>query len=107
MHFAIMVELVSCDLQAKHAAGGCPFLTASARSRASFLDTLLAAPLDVEALAGLGRRRALCPYYGARAALPEADLVLVPYGALLLEVSFMFLVPSSLLTLAQQCQRRT
>ena len=28
----------------------------------------------------------LCAYYGARAALPEADLVLVPYGALLTEV---------------------
>ena len=61
-------------------------MTASAKSRDSFRDTLLAAPLDVEALAGLGRRRNLCPYYGARAALPEADLVLLPYGALLLEV---------------------
>ena len=72
--------------QEKKAVGGCPFLTASAKSRDSFRDSLLAAPRDVEALADLGRRRALCPYYGGRAALPEADLVLLPYGALLLEV---------------------
>jgi chromosome transmission fidelity protein 1 len=42
--------------------------------------------MDVEALAAHGRRRSLCAYYGARAALPEADLVLLPYGALLTEV---------------------
>ena len=30
----------------------------------------------------------LCAYYGARAALPDADLVLLPYGALLTEVTF-------------------
>lgn len=44
---------------------------------------MLAAPMDVEELARLGRRRGACPYYGARAALPEADLVLLPYAALL------------------------
>lgn len=39
--------------------------------------------MDVEELARLGRRRGACPYYAARAALPEADLVLLPYAALL------------------------
>ena len=68
-------------------AGGCPFLTASTQSRAAFQDTLLAAPMDIEALAVHGKRRSLCSYYGARAALPEADLVLLPYGALLTEVN--------------------
>jgi len=42
--------------------------------------------MDIEALAAHGAKRSLCAYYGARAALPEADLVLLPYGALLTEV---------------------
>ena len=46
-------------------------------------EAVLAAPMDVEELARLGRRRGACPYYAARAALPEADLVLLPYAALL------------------------
>ena len=75
-------------MQARKASpGGCPYLSASVRSRAAFQDTLLAAPMDVEALAAHGARRSLCAYYGARAALPEADLVLLPYGALLTEVT--------------------
>ncbi len=44
-------------------------------------------PMDVEDMARLGRRKELCPYYAARAALPEADLVLLPYPALLLKVT--------------------
>ena len=81
------------DVQARKAsAGGCPYLSASARSRAAFRDTLLAAPMDIEALAAHGAKRSLCAYYGARAALPEADLVLLPYGALLTEVPLIALV---------------
>ena len=34
-----------------------------------------------------GRRKAVCPYYAARGAAAEADLLLVPYGALLTQVS--------------------
>lgn len=33
-----------------------------------------------------GRRKAVCPYYAARGAAAEADLLLVPYGALLTQV---------------------
>ena len=47
---------------------------------------MLAVPMDVEDLGKLGRRKEACPYYAARAALPEADLVLLPYAALLLQV---------------------
>lgn len=36
-------------------------------------------------LARAGRRKCLCPYYGARRALPEADVVLAPYSAVLQE----------------------
>ena len=42
--------------------------------------------LDVEELARLGQRRGLCPYYAARAAQQHADLVLLPYSALLSQV---------------------
>ena len=47
---------------------------------------MLTVPMDVEDLGKLGRRKGACPYYAARAALPEADLVLLPYAALLLQV---------------------
>lgn len=33
-----------------------------------------------------GRRKAVCPYYAARGAAAEADLLLVPYGTLLTQV---------------------
>ena len=46
----------------------------------------MAAPMDVEELARLGRLKLQCPYYGGRAAVPEADLVLVPYSSLLVKV---------------------
>lgn len=48
-------------------------------------DAVLALPMDVEDLGKLGRRKGVCPYYAARAAVPEADLVLLPYAALLLQ----------------------
>lgn len=50
-------------------------------------DAVLALPMDVEDLGKLGRRKEVCPYYAARAALPQADLVLLPYAALLLQAS--------------------
>ena len=42
--------------------------------------------LDVEELARLGQSKGLCPYYAARAAQQHADLVLLPYSALLGQV---------------------
>ena len=56
------------------------------RSKCMVQDAVLAMPMDVEDLSKLGRRKEACPYYAARAALPEADLVLLPYAALLLQV---------------------
>ena len=43
-------------------------------------------PLDVEELARLGARKGLCPYYAARALQPQADLILLPYSAVLVQV---------------------
>lgn len=53
---------------------------------------MLALPMDVEDLGKLGRRRAVCPYYATRAAVPQADLVLLPYAALLLQANHSALV---------------
>ena len=72
--------------QAAKKAGGCRYLGASARHQAAFRDSLLAVPSDVEELAAAGRRKSICPYYSARRAAPDADLLLVPYGSLLLKV---------------------
>lgn len=46
---------------------------------------MLALPMDVEDLGKLGRRKEVCPYYAARAAVPQADLVLLPYASILLQ----------------------
>lgn len=72
---------------ARKGKGGCPYLTASAKSQLGFREGLLAAPRDVEELAALGSRKAVCPYYAARRAAPDADLLLVPYGSLVAQVA--------------------
>ncbi|KAL6782475.1 XPD4 [Auxenochlorella protothecoides x Auxenochlorella symbiontica] len=71
--------------------GACPYLARGGAHAASLRDMVLAHPIDIEELAKLGelgivsgQRRAVCPYYAARDALPEADIILAPYSALLL-----------------------
>jgi chromosome transmission fidelity protein 1 len=63
--------------------GGCPYLAGGEARQARVLDRLLVSPLEIEELAVLGRRENACPYYAARAALPEAQLVALPYASLL------------------------
>ncbi|KAG5716392.1 ATP-dependent RNA helicase CHL1, partial [Termitomyces sp. T112] len=46
-------------------------------------DQILATPKDIEDLAAAGRRAQLCPYFGARRAIPQAQLVTLPYNLLL------------------------
>ncbi len=48
-------------------------------------ERMLAEPMDVEELSQLGERQGVCPYYTSRAALPSADIVLLPYSALLVK----------------------
>ncbi len=45
--------------------------------------TLLLPPRSPQDLGRLGRRLGLCPYYGSRALVSEADVVALPYSALL------------------------
>lgn len=61
----------------------CKYLTVGSRAGDTTRDMVLAQPIDIEALASLGRKRAVCPYYTARDAAQEADIILVPYSALL------------------------
>ena len=75
------------DVQATKAAGSCPFLKAKAKAKENFKEAILAQPVDVEELGKQGRRKVVCPYYTARSAVPDAQLVLLPYSALLAQVS--------------------
>jgi chromosome transmission fidelity protein 1 len=47
-----------------------------------FVDRIHKTPMDIEELAKQGTRRAVCPYYAARLAVAEADIILVPYSCL-------------------------
>ncbi|KAG9315576.1 DNA helicase chl1, partial [Chiua virens] len=48
-----------------------------------FRDQILASPKDIEDLADVGRHAQICPYYGSRRAIPQAELVTLPYNLLL------------------------
>jgi len=61
----------------------CPFLSKRRRAVLELKEAALAKPMDIEDLAKLGSTRKACPYYAVRSALPEADLVLMPYASLL------------------------
>ncbi|KOO28545.1 pre-mRNA-splicing factor [Chrysochromulina tobinii] len=66
---------------------GCPLHrprdAANKEARQAVTDSALLAPRDVEELGALGRREGCCAYYAARDALPDAQLVLLPYASLL------------------------
>ena len=61
----------------------CPYLSKRRRAMLELKEAALAKPMDIEDLAEVGETRRACPYYAARSALPEADLVLMPYASLL------------------------
>ncbi|KAH9824907.1 hypothetical protein DFH28DRAFT_1091401 [Melampsora americana] len=48
-----------------------------------FRDYALSEVRDIEELANLGKERGVCPYYGARKALRQAQVVTLPYNLLL------------------------
>ncbi|KAF8895275.1 helicase C-terminal domain-containing protein [Infundibulicybe gibba] len=48
-----------------------------------FRDQILASPKDIEDLAAAGRLAHVCPYFGSRRAIPQAELVTLPYNLLL------------------------
>ncbi|KAJ8080392.1 ATP-dependent DNA helicase chl1 [Marasmius tenuissimus] len=48
-----------------------------------FRDEILATPKDIEDLAAAGRLSNICPYFASRRAIPQAELVTLPYNLLL------------------------
>ncbi len=67
----------------KSKSAGCPMLQKKKLQR-QFKDELAkSGALDIEDLLKLGHRLGTCPYYGARRAVPAADLVVLPYQSLL------------------------
>ncbi|KAF8908999.1 helicase C-terminal domain-containing protein [Gymnopilus junonius] len=48
-----------------------------------FRDQILASPKDIEELAEAGRLAHTCPYFGSRRAIPQAEVVTLPYNLLL------------------------
>ncbi|KAJ7729680.1 helicase C-terminal domain-containing protein [Mycena maculata] len=48
-----------------------------------FRDQILASPKDIEDLASVGRLAHTCPYFGSRRAIPQAELITLPYNLLL------------------------
>ncbi|KAE9405765.1 DNA repair helicase, partial [Gymnopus androsaceus JB14] len=63
----------------------CPYLppTGEETRMNEFRDQILATPKDIEDLAIAGRRSAICPYFASRKAIPQAELVTLPYNLLL------------------------
>lgn len=74
-------------IQARRGKGGCPFLSDKKGGVALLADALLAVPQDIEEAVVAGKRRGSCPFYAARRAAPQADLVLLPYASLLIKVT--------------------
>lgn len=50
-----------------------------------FRDHLLARPLDIEEMVGLGKSGEECPYFATRSSIRHAELVVLPYNTLLHE----------------------
>ncbi|KAJ3733285.1 helicase C-terminal domain-containing protein [Lentinula guzmanii] len=48
-----------------------------------FRDQILATPKDIEDLAIAGRLSGICPYFASRKAIPQAELITLPYNLLL------------------------
>jgi chromosome transmission fidelity protein 1 len=62
----------------------CPYLKRNSKGEQIMKDIMLSEALDIEDLARLGKKRGICPYYAAREASRESDIVLAPYSSLLL-----------------------
>ncbi|KAF7297812.1 Chl1 helicase [Mycena kentingensis (nom. inval.)] len=63
----------------------CPYLPppGDETRMVDFRDQILSAPKDIEDLASVGRLAQTCPYFGSRRAIPQAELVTLPYNLLI------------------------
>ncbi|KAI5835242.1 DNA repair helicase [Schizophyllum commune Tattone D] len=62
----------------------CPHLPSQEEEAAmlDLRDQILATPKDIEELATTGRASGICPYFGSRKAIDQAELVTLPYNLL-------------------------
>ncbi|KAF9257517.1 DNA repair helicase [Marasmius fiardii PR-910] len=73
------------ELLGEKAAHRCPHLPSALDDYLmnDFRDEILAIPKDIEDLANAGRLSNVCPYFASRRAIPQAELVTLPYNLLL------------------------
>lgn len=71
-------------------------MKAKNKAKDNFKEAILAQPMDVEELGKQGRRKLVCPYYTARSAVPDAQLVLLPYSALVAQVRWTVFMTSGM-----------
>ncbi|XP_069848985.1 putative ATP-dependent DNA helicase DDX11-like protein 8 [Dipodomys merriami] len=71
--------------EGRAARAGCPFY--GHEQLRLLQDEILVGVRDVEQLVALGREARACPYYGSRLAIPQAQLVVLPYSMLLHEAT--------------------
>ncbi|KAF9073981.1 helicase C-terminal domain-containing protein [Rhodocollybia butyracea] len=73
------------ELLAEKKDNRCPHLPASEEETRinDFRDQILATPKDIEDLALSGRLSGICPYFASRKAIPQAELITLPYNLLL------------------------
>lgn len=60
---------------------GCPYLSQTGTEE--FKNEILGEIIDVEQLVEIGKDSKVCPYYGSRAAVEDAQIVVLPYNTLL------------------------
>ena len=76
---------------------GCPYFNQEAIR--SLQDQTLLEVQDIEQLVTRGRKMKACPYYASRAAISDAQIVVLPYNTLLHKVSFKIWLYSNLVQL--------
>uniref|UniRef100_A0A6G1S6L6 Putative ATP-dependent RNA helicase DDX11-like protein 8 n=1 Tax=Aceria tosichella TaxID=561515 RepID=A0A6G1S6L6_9ACAR len=59
----------------------CPYIKAKEVNQLK--DDILSSVYDIEDLVSRGRTKGACPYYASRMAIPEAELIVLPYNNLL------------------------
>ncbi|KAJ3917495.1 helicase C-terminal domain-containing protein [Lentinula edodes] len=73
------------ELLAEKKENRCPYLppVGEVVRMNEFRDQILATPKDIEDLALSGRVSGICPYFASRKAIPQAELITLPYNLLL------------------------
>ncbi|KAH9300391.1 hypothetical protein KI387_011974 [Taxus chinensis] len=72
-------------LEVKKTTSGCPLLRKQKLQKMFKEEVNQQGALDIEDLQHLGRKIGTCSYYGSRALVPSANLVVLPYQSLLLK----------------------